>query len=469
MKVFSCTRRRARFALRGFGISLIGSAGWLVTPVTALYAGKPAAVPVYTLQDCLALVSKQNPDVVAEGKRVEAARAAIFTARAGIYPSVTSTGYYQYREQSLSSQGGVDGNTRKVDYYGDGRVSQNLYSAGAVRNRIAAAKITLEAENNTYLGQVDTSTLAARMAFYQVLFAEASIGVRQEAVDLLDAQLKDQTDHFAAGSVGQLNVNRAQVALANEVPALLDAKASVTTSYVALAQLLGVRYPDDALAQPFRIRGNLSCPPVRLSLAECIARAESARPEIAQRKLAIDALKHQAVVEKSATRPQVSAFASYDIYSEPSLLSVRENFSGYTVGVQATWNIFDGFATRGRVRGVEAQEGAAEAQLQATRQQVEADVRTAYYDLRQAIETLQPLAANIAKASETQGLSVQNFDAGLTTQLDVLQARVDVTRARVLELGVRLRYQNALARLERAMGMGRPTQGSAATLPGAKK
>ena len=270
------------------------------------------------------------------------------------------------------------------------RLSQNLYSAQANRNRIAAAKLQAEAETSTYDAQIDTSSLAARLAFYQTLYAEASIAIRQQAVDLLAAQLKDQQDRLAAGSVGQLNVNRAQVALANEQPSLLDARSSVQTAYVALAQLLGVAYPQNARDRPFRVRGELSCPPLRMTLADCLARAQALRPEVVSRKLAIEALKHQIVVEKAATRPQVSAYAAYDIYSEPSILSSRDNFSGYTLGVQAQWTLFDGFATRGRVRGVRAQLGGAEALLEATRQQIETDVRTAFYDLQSAGQTLPP-------------------------------------------------------------------------------
>ena len=461
MNFFVRTRRRPRFTRR-VAATLLALA--LVLPVSALWAGGPAK-PVYTLEDCLALVRRQNPDVVAAAKRVDAAQAAITTAKAPLYPSLTSTGYIQYREQNLTTQGGEQPTNRKEDYAADVRLSQNLYSAQAVRNRIAAAKLQLEAETNTYQAQVDTSTLAARMAFYQTLYAESSIAVQQEAVDLLGTQLKDQQDRFAAGSVGQLNVNRAQVALANEQPGLLAAQSSVQTAYVALAQLLGVAYPADARERPFRVRGELSCPPVRLTLAECLARAQSLRPEVASRRAVVDALKRLITVEKSATRPQVNAFVAYDIYSEPSILSTRDNFSGATVGVQASWTLFDGFATRGRVRSAQAQVAQAQAQLEGTRQQVEADVRTAFYDLQLARETLPPLASTVRLATEAQNLSSRNFDAGLSSQLDVLQTRVDLTRTRVGELAARLRYHQALARLERAIGMGRPTQGSATVHP----
>ena len=176
---------RAR-RVRAFQTFLLAAAVGFFLSAGRGMAGGPAGPPVYTLADCLALVRKQNPDVLAEAKRVDAARATITTAKGGIYPSLTTTGYYQYREQSLTTQGGaVQNNIRKEDYYGDARVSQNLYSGGAVRNRIAAAKIQTEAENDTYQAQVDTSSLAVRTAFYQTLYNEASIGIRQEAVDLL--------------------------------------------------------------------------------------------------------------------------------------------------------------------------------------------------------------------------------------------------------------------------------------------
>ena len=469
MNFFPCTRRRPRPLRRSLvavsGFSLISLVGALLASVGACRAGGPTGAPVYSLDDCLALVRKQNPDVIAAAKRAEAARAAITTAKATIYPALTSAGYIQYREQSLTTEGGATPTNRKEDYSGDVRLSQRLYSAQADRNRIAAAKLQAEAETNTYQAQIDTSSLAARLAFYQTLYAEASIAIRQHAVDLLASQLKDQQDRLAAGSVGQLNVNRAQVALANEQPSLLDAQSSVQTAYVTLAQLLGVAYPENARDRPFRVRGELSCPPLRMTLAECLARAQAVRPEVSSRKLAIEVLKHQVVVEKSGTRPLVTAYAAYDIYSEPSILSTRDNFSGYTLGLQASWTIFDGFATRGRVRGVQAQLGQAQAQLEATRQQVETDVRTAFYDLRLAADTLPPQASNIRLANETLSLYTGQFDAGLSSQLEVLQSRVDLTRAELTELGIRLRYHNALARLERAMGLGRATQGRATALP----
>ena len=104
------------------------------------------------------------------------------------------------------------------------------------------------------------------------------------------------------------------------------------------------------------------------------------------------------------------------------------------------------------VRGIRAQQGAAEAQLVSTRLQVETDVRVAFDQIQTAEATLRPLGQNIDLASKTLDLTTHNFDAGLNTQLEVLQSRVELTRARTTELNGRLALNVAIARLERAMG-----------------
>ena len=437
-------------------------------------------VPIYSEADCVGLAIRQNPEVIAASKRLDATRAQITTAKGPLFPQLSTQGYYERLEQSIANGGeetvttNAKGQTvvttsnfnRPTDYYGDVRVTQNLFSGFAVRNRIAAAKLLAQAEGCTYQTQLDITTLTVRAAFNNTLYAEANIGVRQQAVDLLAAQVKDQQDRLAAGTVGLINVNRVQVQLANERPALLDAQAALATAYATLAQALGVSYAVGSFKAPFRVRGSLEYRPVTMTLADCLQRAQAVRPEVQQRLLAIDAAKHQVNAEKAGTRPQISAFAAYDLYSETDIRTVDPYYSGYTIGINASWTIFDGFATRGRVRNAQAQVGEAEAELATTRKQVENDVYTAYTDLRSAESSLRPLAENTRLAAETLDLTTHNFDAGLaTTQLDVLQARVDLTRSRSGELSGRLAYNNALVRLERAMSMGRPIQGSAALLP----
>lgn len=439
--------------------ALLAAAAW--TTILWGAAGYAGSAVVYTLGECLDLVAKQNPEVLAAAKQIDAARAAVTQAKAGKYPTLAASGFYQRRQHELASSGGLNDGIRQNDYTGDIRLTQLIFSSFAVRNRVDAALLAERIARLNYRAALNTAGSQVREAFHSTLAAEASIAVRRSAVDLLQAQLKDQQDRLAAGSVGQINVNRAQVALANEQPPLLEARANVRIAYAALAQLLGIEYTRGAAEAPFRVRGALEVTPFGVPVEECIRRGLDQRPEVEAAKLALEVLKHQLVVEKAGTRPQVSAFAAYDIYSEPVAAANRATFSGYTVGIGATWTIFDGFATLGRVRGVRAQQGEAAARLAGLRLQVETEVRNAYDQLRTAEATLRPQSQNITLANETLGLTTRNLGAGLGTQLDVLLTRVDLTRAQTQELGGRLAYNLALARLDRAMAEHLPTPGVA--------
>ena len=405
----------------------------------------------YTLRDCLEQGRAQNPDVQIAAKQIEQARANVVTARAGAIPTLRTDGYFQQRQQNLATSGGTNQN-RSQDYTVAALLTQSLYSAGAVRERIAIAKTGVEIAAKNYFAVVETMTLNVKLAYYRVLFADASVRVRREAVQLLESQLRDQQDRLRAGTVGSLNVSRAQVTLSNERPLLYQAEADRATAYLQLAQVMGVALKPGQRLPDFVVAGALDYAPRRFELTDCLARAMASRPELEARRLEIQVLERQTVVEKSGTLPQVSGFAGYQLFSEPNPAASKEYFSGYTIGINANWTLFDGLATPGRVRAVQARGAAARQAMRATELMVETEVRTALESLRQAGETIRSQSQNAGLANESLRLATGNFDAGLASQLDLLQGQVDLTRARLLELAGRYGYLNAVARLERAMG-----------------
>lgn len=418
----------------------------------------------YSLRDSLEVARQQNPDVQIAAKQIEVARGNVTTARAGAIPTLRTDGYFQERQQNLATSGGTNAN-RTRDYTASASVTQSLYSSGAVRGRIAVAKIAEQVATKNYLSAIETMTLNVRLAFYRVLFADASVRVRRDSVQLLESQLRDQQERLRAGTVGSLNVSRAQVTLSNERPTLYAAEAELASAYLALAQVMGVSLKPGQRLPDFVVSGSLDCTPRHYDLTTCLAKAMATRTDIQARQLDIDALERQIVVEKSGTRPQVNGFAAYQLFSEPDPAISKEYFGGFTIGVTATWTLFDGLATPGRVRAVQARGAAARQALRATELAVETDVRTALESLRQAEETIRSQLQNTTLANESLRLATGNFDAGLANQLDLLQGQVDLTRARLVELFGRYGYLIAVARLERAMGSVDPKNGSTAFTP----
>src|SRR5207248_1253511 len=124
-------------------------------------------------------------------------------------------------------------------------------------------------------------------------------------------------------------------------------------------------------------------------LNNCLARADANRWVIKARQKDIEIEDRQYVLDRSASRPHVRAFSGYETYSERDPAVGSEFNYGGVVGINATWNIFDGFATKGRMKATRARGEAAVEALAAARRSVSSEVRSAFFDLQQAERVLE--------------------------------------------------------------------------------
>jgi outer membrane protein len=402
------------------------------------------AAPVYTIEQAVALVQEHNPDVLIARKKVMAARGGFIEARSGYLPWLSSSGLYDKRQTQSETS------LRQEDYNAIVKVEQNIYTGGATGSQVTIAQLNIAKANFDLQETISRAIMHVRIAFNELLLNRAKVRVREDSVRVLDEELKSQQQSFTAGIVGKLNVQRAEVALANERPELFDAQTELKNSYLHLAELLGIDVHPGAQSPPFEISGELQYRPNHPDLNDCLARADADRPLIKAREKDIEIEDRQYVLDRSATRPHVRAFSGYEIYSERDPDVGPEFNYGGVVGINATWNIFDGFATRGRMQATRARrEGAVQA-LAAARRSVASEVRGAFFDLQQAERVLENETRNVQTADEALDMAKGNFAAGLGTQLDVLQAASDVTRTRTTRLSAIYLHNVALARLEHA-------------------
>ncbi|MGI8482443.1 MAG: TolC family protein [Chthoniobacterales bacterium] len=411
------------------------------------------AAPGYTVEEAVALALKQNPDIAIARKQVEAARGGVVEARSGFLPSVVSTGLLRKRARQEESR------LRDNDYNASLRVVQNLYTGGAVTSQLAIARLIEEKRICEYEAVAARVGMDVRVAFYDVLLDRAKIRVREQSLGVLKDELKTQQERLSAGTVGELNVRRAQVALANEEPELIDAQTRLQNAYLRLGELLGVESHGQTITPPFEVAGQLQYNRRHPDLNESLARAELNRPEVKARQKDVEIEEQQLLLDKSEMHPHVEAFSGYEVYSERDPEIGREFNHGYVAGLNASWHIFDGFATRGRVRATRARRDAAILALQAARASASSDVRSAFLDMEQANRSLEAETRNVQNADESLEMAKGNLAAGLGTQLDVLQAATDVTRTRTTRLSAIYLYNVALTKLARATGRESETYG----------
>src|ERR1044071_3569297 len=404
------------------------------------------AIPAYTIEEAIAVARQHNPEILIAQKKVTAARGGFVEARSGYLPWVSSSGLYDKRQTQSET------NLRQEDYNAIIKLEQNIYTGGAVGSQVAIAQLNIAKANYDLQETISRVTMDVRIAFNELLLNRAKVRVHEDSVRVFEQELNGQQQNFNAGIVGKLNVQRAEIALANERPELFNAQTDLKNSYLRLAELFGTDIPQGAQAPPFEISGQLQYRPNHPDLNDCLARADSNRGLIKSREKDIEIEDRQYVLDRSATRPQVRAFSGYEIYSERDPDVGPEFNYGGVVGINATRNIFDGHATKGRMQIGRARREAAVQALAAARRSVASEVRSAFFDLQQADRVLESETKNVQTADEALDMARGNFAAGLGTQLDVLQAAADVTRTRTTRLSAIYLHNVAIARLAHACG-----------------
>lgn len=405
----------------------------------------------YTLATCVERALQHNPDLGIACKRLEEAAGGIIEARAGYLPSLTSSARFDELENSYAGLNGTAFNRRNELWSVAIRLTENVYSGGAVAGRLAIARLNRDSRLLEYQAAVDRVIMETRIAFHNVLLQRAQIAVHQQAVAFLESEQANQRRRQKVGNSDRLQVARAGVSLALERTALVEARTQLLNAQVRLGELLAIPVATGTNPVPFEVTGELTYTPQSLDLATCLARAEELRPELRVHANNVAAQRRQLIVDRSALLPRVDLFVGYDVVSEPDRAAARDYYHGAMAGVAVTWQFFDGWAAKGRMQATRARIAAGDVALAAARRTVETEVVSAFMDLSQAEQTITAQRKNVALAEEALQLAQTNVELGSATQLELLQARLDLTRAQTVELTARFSYIAALARLQRAI------------------
>ena len=160
----------------------------------------------------------------------------------------------------------------------------------------------------------------------------------------------------------------------------------------------------------------------------------------------------QVNIAKATGKPRLEANAGYEVRNSRLTDDISKDVNGWYFGVQGTWNIFDAGETKGKVIQSQAKLGTARTKQRDTAQLVELEVHRAFARMREAKETIASQAKTVEQAEEALRLARERLAAGAGTQLDVLDARVALTRARTTELQARYEFSAAIAEFDRATG-----------------
>jgi outer membrane protein len=422
---------------------------------------RTSAAPRFTLEQAILTALQQNPNIMIARQEIERTKGLFIEMRAAAMPQVNATAQFQDLDPHLGhvntgNQNSITGEVfssvgAERTYSLEIAATQVIFSGGRVPGQISSASFQRDSSYYSFRNTIDLIVATVRQEFYLVLLDRALIGVQEESVRLLQSQLTDQQNRFEAGTVPRFNVLQAQVALSNQIPLLITAQNNYRISQLQLAKTLGLDFnPKRGDQAPLEAVGELLYLPREMQIAQAIAIAKENRPFIKQQKALVLSNNSQVGVARSGYFPQINATAGEEFRSSPLTDNIRAARSGYIFGATGSWAIWDWGATYGRVKQARAILEESKATLDDDVRQVELEVQQAIANIVQGRELVKATEKSVEQAAEALRLATARLDAGAGTQLEVLDARTQLTTAQSNRLQALYTYNAAVAEFDRA-------------------
>ncbi|WP_305097601.1 TolC family outer membrane protein [Croceibacterium aestuarii] len=387
-----------------------------------------AAVPAQadTLKDALTAAYGDNPTLEAARAQQRATDETVVIQQASGLPSVsTSATYTEYLKQSSSSFISPD---RVLS--GSGDLSIPIYSGGAVRNGVKAAKKRIEAGRAGLRGTESSIFAQVVAAYMDVIRTEAVTSLSANNVEVLRVNLQATSDRFEIGDLTRTDVAQSESRLALAQGDLRTAQANLVAARENYVALVGMA-PDNLQPPP-------PLPGLPASVDEAVSAALMNNPDLIAARERAKASGYDIDTAGAGRLPKLELYTSgsYQNY----LGTLGSGFTGgpspqvstaAQAGVRFTLPLFQGGRVAAQQRQAQANASAALEQVVSTERSIISQVRSAYSSWQAA----QAIIASTQSAVDAAALSLEGVRAensvGNRTILNILDAQQELLRAQV--------------------------------------
>jgi outer membrane protein TolC len=407
------------------------------------------ALPLRTLEECVAIALDRQPRLGAAEANVEAGRQRVRQNIAGYLPQISGGASATKSKTSAAQKTGLPGSgaSEKYGYYTTGfSLSQVLFDFGRNLDAIQSA----QALRDSLAADADTQREAiirdVKQAYFDLLAARRLRGVAEETLRSNQRQLDQARGRYEVGFATKLDVTRSEVLVANTELDLLTARNAVLVAEQTLRHAMGLTEPLD-----FDLVDILETTPVEIPEDRALAIALEHRPELVSIRAQVRAAEETASARWKEHLPDVTGGANYDWSGTSSPLRNSWNY-GALVNVP----LFSGGLIDARVGEARANALSLGFQEQSLEQDVALEVRRATLDLARAREAIGVSERAREQASENLELAEGRYQAGVGNVIELTDAQAQRASAEAEYVRSLYAFHTAVAELERAIGQELP-------------
>lgn len=409
-----------------------------------------------TLESCVREAMARHPDVAISGTDVRRAEAQKLSTRAGYLPSVNlylQDGFLLSGKQDYIYSGGGDTFRYEKPASQDDthsfslRLSQNIFDGLKMFKQVDRAKREIDRTKVEVAATRNDVALQVIQSFFELIKAQHQLGVLEESLELSRGQLELAQARLKLGSASKVDVAKARVSAGEDRIAIEQQKQVIASAKVTLNQAMG-RDP----REPLQIVENDARGPAPLS-SETQVVPES-HFKLRELELSKQVAGLDVEIAKGDWWPKVTGSISYS-RQDPEFYRVYSRFDElYTMSflVNISFPIFDAYLRSSRIEEAETQVARLEQEQRKARLELQGRLSDALDDL-QRLQTIAKIEArNVGDAEQQLELARERYQVGEGTALEIRDAQLSVTRAKLAEVQTMYDLKIAAAKLHYAKG-----------------
>lgn len=432
----------------------------LVLILTFIVADCSYGAQDLTLEQAVETAIRNNPGLKAADAQVQAADAGVLKSSSAFLPKVTLSETWSRTDNPMLVLGNklnqeivspsdfdprVMNNPEPISNYNT-RISvmQPVFNGGKEYIGRSQAKLAKEASVLDRERARQETVYNVIKAYYGLLLAKAHNKVALQSIETSAANVKLAEARYKAGAVLQSDLLRAKVQYAEVQEMLTRSENNMKLAGAGLNFAMGV-----SQSAEYDAAGTLTPQEVKAGLDSVLAEASARRPDLIAMEL------NRKNSEKSVSQARTDYLPTLNLMGQVDWNSEQvadDNAKSWAVMAVLQWNLFDGLATRSKVKEAAASSSRMRSLEEQTRSAVQLQARQAYYNATASLDRIAGTTSSVQEAEEGLRIVQKRYEMGMTTLVDVLGTENALIRARTNAL--QALYDNNLALAELKLSTG---------------
>ncbi len=412
-------------------------------------SGEATPAPLsLSLDDAIARGMKTNLGLLTRENSSTSARVDRMQLLAELLPTVNAGLSMSEQQISLSTFGfhfpGVPSIIGPFHYQDAGAKADIPVYDGRTLNAWRSRRESQRAADLSVKDARDLVVQGVASAYLQIIATSARVDATRVEVETAQALYERARDQHRAGTSPAIDELRSQVELKTQQQQLLALENQVAKDKLTLARAIGL-----PAGQVFEISDKAPYKPLDdLSPTEVLQRAFASRADFQSAQSQVKAAELARRSVSSEWQPTASINTNYDLVGQ----TFADSHGTFGITGSIKMNIFDGGKRRADILDADTAVKQRREELADLQGQIDQEVRAALLDQKSAADQVAVAQDNAGLADQTLTQARDRFAAGVTDNIEVVQAQESVSNAQQNLISSIYAHNVAKVALARAMG-----------------